>query len=266
MVAIKEELRTSVGIASPSDAVNNEFPDKPQIVFSDLGEQAANSPYDARAVKLAGTYQLNTIVKPRTTQRQSSGRQVRVEDRDAVYVSWTPAENSRTFDFGIDQPIAITGSSIVDLNAQGFYIPTGQLFSAFEVQSQAPPPASLPQRILRAHFLVDVLAALEKLSTHAGSPSAADYASALFKAMHVFRDTLSADSFAAIIIALHDALAYKNHWADYSAEQYQQVQRLLVKYGNRDLSPDKALKAISAIEALGFDTTPFEIVDEFEEA
>ena len=144
-------------------------------------------------------------------------------------------------------------------------IPQGQLFSRVEMESRAAPDDPLTRRIFRVHFLQEALDALDSLSKHAKTQRAADYANVLFKAMRVIRDTLRHDPFSPVIIALHDALAYKNRWAEYTTAQYQQARDVLVKYGNQDLPANKALKAISSLETIGFDTTPFEAFTELED-
>jgi len=263
MVNIKEEFRTATRFRSQSDAVTNDPPQQVRVVvFSNEEDWPAT--YEARAMKRAGTFQLYTATKPRGTNWSPSHSRNMLYDVGSFAPSSDMSRTTRTFHFDVDEIQSISAITMPAWELQGVYIPSGQLFSAFEVQSLPPASISLPQRILRAHFLTDVISAIDNLSKHAGNQTAADYANAVFKAMRVFRDTLPQDPFTAIIAALHDALAYKNQWADYAAPQYQQARDILVKYGNQDLSPGKALKAVSAIEDIGFDTTPFEAISEFE--
>jgi hypothetical protein len=264
MVNIKEEFRTATRFSSQSEAITNDPPEQVQVLVFSCDEDWPITPYEARAIKRAGTFQLQTAIKPNRRNRSPSHERTMLYSAGSVSSSSNLSRPTQMFDFDIDEIQGPSAISVPAVEFQGAYIPTGQLFSALEVESTPPATISLPRRILRAHFLTDVISAIDNLSKHAGNQTAADYANSLFKAMRVFRDTLSQDPFTAIMTALHDALAYKNRWADYSAAQYQQAKDTLVRYGNQDLSPDKALKAVSAIEAIGFDTTPFEAISDFE--
>jgi hypothetical protein len=120
----------------------------------------------------------------------------------------------------------------------------------------------LAQRIFRAHFLTDILSELSNLAKFARSEQAPNYAVRLFRAMRFFTDRLPTDPFSAIVFALHDALAFDNNWIRYTAEQYLEAGKILVRFGNQDLNENKALKAIAALEDVGFDTTPFSLPDD----
>jgi hypothetical protein len=115
----------------------------------------------------------------------------------------------------------------------------------------------LVNRILRKHFLTEILAPLSKLQMFARSELAATYANELFKLIRTVRDRLPTDPFSAILIALHDALAFENNWIRYTAEQFGKARELLIRFANQDLHEQKALKAIALLEDIGFDTTPF---------
>jgi hypothetical protein len=266
MVNVKEEFRTVVGIHSRSEAVTTDPPRQMQFGVLNFEGDAPETPYEKRAVKLAGTHYVRTAIQPHHASSPSYSNRAGVINAGTARASAGLVRDMRGWDFEIDEAVSITGVSISGADLQQLFVPTGELFSAFEVQSQ-PRPAertSLSQRILRAHFLTDVVSAIDGLAKHARTQTAADYANTLFKTMRAFRDMLSHDPFTAIVVGLHDALAYKNRWADFTAEQYTKARDLLVKYGNQDLTPEKALKALASIEAIGFDTTPFEAIQEFE--
>ncbi len=126
-------------------------------------------------------------------------------------------------------------------------------------QATIPP---LAQRIFRTHFLTDILGQLSNLKKFAGSEQAPNYAARLFPAMRLFRDRLPTDPFSAVILALHDALAFDNNWIRYTAQQYAKAAEILIRFGNQDLNENKALKAVAVLEDIGFDTTPFSLPDE----
>jgi hypothetical protein len=120
----------------------------------------------------------------------------------------------------------------------------------------------LEQRIFRTHFLTDILSQLSNLTKFARSEQAPNYAARLFLAMRVFADHLPTDPFSAVVFALHDALAFDNNWIRYRAEQYSKAGAILVRFANQDLDENKALKAVAALEDVGFDTTPFTLPDD----
>jgi hypothetical protein len=80
--------------------------------------------------------------------------------------------------------------------------------------------------------------------------------------MRLFRDRLQTDPFSAVVLALYDALAFDNNWIRYTAQQYTKAVQVLVRFGNQELNENKALKAVAALEEIGFDTTPFSLPDD----
>jgi hypothetical protein len=72
------------------------------------------------------------------------------------------------------------------------------------------------------------------------------------------RDVTPLDPFVEVLMALHDALAFENRWAEYSATQYEGARKIIRKLVlPKRLSDEKAEKAMMELERLGFDTTPF---------
>lgn len=134
----------------------------------------------------------------------------------------------------------------------------GHRVSSVETSTIAP----LAQRIFRTHFLTDILGQLSNLQKFARSEQAPNYAARLFQAMRLFRDRLPTDPFSAVVLALHDALAFDNNWIRYTGQQYAKAAEILIRFGNQDLNENKALKAIAVLEDIGFDTTPFSLPDE----
>jgi hypothetical protein len=115
------------------------------------------------------------------------------------------------------------------------------------------------QRVIRAHFTKEILAELSKIQKYCGQAAAAIFANEVLRKILRFRDQATDDPFFAILSALYDAMAFRNRWCSYNANQYQGASEILKKYANRDLNSDKVKKAITELEHLGFDTIPFEI-------
>jgi hypothetical protein len=119
------------------------------------------------------------------------------------------------------------------------------------------------QQVLRAHFAREICTALRKIQPYCGKPGAAMYADVLLRSMRAMRDLAAQDPLLEVILALHDALAYKGRWADFRADQYEgayQVVRTLSK--RRAIRDNEIEKAIIKLENLGFDTTPFVLSSE----
>lgn len=103
-----------------------------------------------------------------------------------------------------------------------------------------------------------ILGDLQKLQQYSGEPMAAVYADNLLRTMRTLRDKLPFDPYTEVVIALHDAMAFKNRWIDYNASHYQGVYELLTSLVNREnLNNDEVESAILTLESLGFDTLPF---------
>lgn len=76
--------------------------------------------------------------------------------------------------------------------------------------------------------------------------------------MRSLHDTYMDDPYTEVVMALHDALAYQNHWIDYTACQYQGAYDLFVYLVNQEtITNTEVENSIIALENLGFDTLPF---------
>jgi hypothetical protein len=116
------------------------------------------------------------------------------------------------------------------------------------------------RQALRVHETKRVLNELLSIQGHCGSSRMAVYADSLIRALRSMRDALPTDPYVDVVVALHDALAHENRWADYTAEQYcsaYEMLKSLVKSGAIDQR--KADRAVLALEQVGFNTLPFEI-------
>jgi hypothetical protein len=116
------------------------------------------------------------------------------------------------------------------------------------------------QRVLRAHFAKHILEDLKQIQKHCGEPTAAVYADNIMRAIRSMRDRSPNDPFLEVVMALHDAMAYKHRWADYTANQYNQVFLRLSNLINKgSLSKDDIENSIEYLDSIGFDSLPFEI-------
>ncbi len=114
--------------------------------------------------------------------------------------------------------------------------------------------------VMRAHYLNPILKALEDIWPFEGSPSAALYINEIMYKIDELYDQSPADPILDVLFAFYDALAYKNNWTFYSADQYKKARIILKKYAERvQIKPKLVEKAIIELEELGFDTTPFEL-------
>jgi len=224
------------------------------IDIIDLSEKTNVNPYGSRATKRTGTYRVSARRGAGKTKITNFYWQDVTLAPDVVHIS-TDVPHYFSFEREQNQH---ADSKVEVFGWQLSQAAQTQLFSTISLQPKPVSADPVAVRILRVHFLKDVLDALASLTKQAATPRAADYANSLFKAMRVIRDTLPSDPFSAIIIALHDSLAYKNRWAEYTGQQYQQASDILLKYANQDLKPDRALKAVLVLEEIGFNTTPFE--------
>jgi hypothetical protein len=117
------------------------------------------------------------------------------------------------------------------------------------------------QTILKAsavEITKSLLSDLEKLSKCAGEPVAAVFIDSLLRKMRSLHDTYMDDPYTEVVMALYDALAYQNHWIDYTKSQYQDAYDLFVYLVNQEIITNTEVEnSIIALENLGFNTLPF---------
>lgn len=115
-------------------------------------------------------------------------------------------------------------------------------------------------RILRAHFVESILDDLVQIQRHCGSTGATVYADSLLHNMRTMADLSPRDPFLDIVMALHDAMAFENTWAECTPTQYEGAHHLLKRLVNdKNTTEEKIEKGIIELEELGFDTTPFTV-------
>jgi len=132
--------------------------------------------------------------------------------------------------------------------------------------SQSFEPIALPQHNVEAQFIIrkhisdQLLDSLQKIQEHIGEPSAAIFARKIIELILDMRDRIPFDPFLDVAMALYDALAYKNLWVKYTADQYKVAYKILYRLINvKDIKDKNTDKAILELEELGFNVLPFEV-------
>jgi len=146
--------------------------------------------------------------------------------------------------------------------ASGYGIFTRDL----DQRSKPRQPSDEYLRIMRRHFVGLILNALDQVEPHCGSTSAALYINQVLNGTKEMENKSPDDPFLRILYAFFDALAFKDRWIDFTADQYNVARRILSHYSEQiHLRTGDIAKAIIKLEEAGFDTIPFEL-DEPEEA
>ncbi|KAM3108697.1 hypothetical protein [Phormidesmis sp. 146-35] len=121
-------------------------------------------------------------------------------------------------------------------------------------------PSSLTaQKDLRISFAEKILPDLRRIRRDRDEPPSPVYADSLIRTMREMRDPSSEDPFTQIVMALHNAMAFENHWITYTADQYLGAYTLLKSLVDQDnLQPEEVQQAILGLNRLGFETIPFD--------
>ena len=126
-------------------------------------------------------------------------------------------------------------------------------------------PDPQAQRILRIHFVNQILVDLNQIQRYCGKPTIAVHADSLLLTMRTMEEISPFDPFVEIVMALHDALVFQDNWNKYNLNQYKGAYRILKDFAKRsNISTDVVEKAIMELEKLGFNTTPFELDTNYE--
>jgi len=122
------------------------------------------------------------------------------------------------------------------------------------------------QKIVRSHFMKDILDALEELQENAFTSHMISSVDRILTTIRDLEDYSDQDSILEVLFAFYDALVADNSWANYSSEQYKGVKELLQRLANKaTIRVDDIEDAIMKLENLGFDTTPYELDMDTEE-
>lgn len=113
-------------------------------------------------------------------------------------------------------------------------------------------------RIMRAHFVNPILEALQKVQSHARSSSMAVYIDQTLHMIRQMEDHLPDDPLLEVLFAFYDALAFRNQWSYYEADQYAKAREVVrLASQKQPLQPSAVEKAIMDLEDIGFNTTPY---------
>ena len=130
-------------------------------------------------------------------------------------------------------------------------------------QDEAKRPSEEFIMIMRSSLVKPILRCLREVQHHTGTPNAALYINEILHKIRDLEDASPHDPLLEVLSALHMALAYKNQWADYAADQYASISNLLRRLARRPFPNHTDIeKAIMKMEDIGFDTTPIPIAME----
>jgi hypothetical protein len=109
------------------------------------------------------------------------------------------------------------------------------------------------QQELRRPFVEKILLDLQRIQWFRdGLPSAA-YAGHLMRTIKAMFHQIPADPLTEVLMTLHDAMAYQNHWIQYTAEQYQRASVLIADLSDRPhLNREDTTQALQVLATLGF--------------
>ena len=115
------------------------------------------------------------------------------------------------------------------------------------------------KRILKIHFVNSVLSDLLEIQKVCEMPEKArSYVENMLSTMRTMRDMLPFDPYLDVVMALHNAMAFRDSWVNYKPNQYTIAYDILKTLANRSTpSFSRIGQAIVKLEEEGFDTIPF---------
>ena len=115
------------------------------------------------------------------------------------------------------------------------------------------------KRILKIHFVNSVLSDLLEIQKVCEMPEKAkSYVENMLSTMRTMRDKLPFDPYLDVVMALHNAMAFRDSWVNYKPNQYTIAYDILKTLANRSTpSFSRIGQAIVKLEEEGFDTIPF---------
>jgi hypothetical protein len=127
------------------------------------------------------------------------------------------------------------------------------------LQQELKPDPAL-QQVVRQYFVSKILPDLQRIHRDPNEPPSPVYADSLIRTIREVRDLAPSDHFTKILLALHDAMAFQNRWVTYTEAQYDAAYNLLSGLVDlQSLSSEDVQKTTRSLEAIGFDTMPFEV-------
>lgn len=111
--------------------------------------------------------------------------------------------------------------------------------------------------IIRAHYINDLLRAMQQVQPHACTPGAGVYINQVLHTIRNLEEKSPNDPALEILFALYDALAFDGLWTTYTADQYRIAEQIFTRVLNQPINNSKIEKAIAALSDAGFDTMPY---------
>lgn len=100
--------------------------------------------------------------------------------------------------------------------------------------------------------LQEILTALQEIQPHAQTEAAKLHLEKIKATIHAFDDQFPDAPIMEVLVALHDAISYKDLGLTYTAQQYQKAYDILTKTA-------KVEKKLKWLGRAGFDLIPYEI-------
>lgn len=158
----------------------------------------------------------------------------------------------------------MTGEGDFWKNQQEIINVTEKSQSDFYIEAPAKPNQTYLM-VMREHFVIPILNALQSIEPYATTSDAAPYVNEVLHNIQELGKKSPLDPFLEILSGLYIALVFDNQWANYEPIQYRNLLQILKKFANRtSLKTPDIEKAIMAMEEEGFDTTPIPISSESE--
>jgi hypothetical protein len=113
-------------------------------------------------------------------------------------------------------------------------------------------------KIIRVHYVKDLMRHLSAIQDHAGTTDASLYALRIFETIRQMEKEMPEDPLMHLIFALSDALVCADRWQTYTAAQYEQARSIVEQAAARDKYEFSHLAAsLQHLESAGFVTLPF---------
>lgn len=137
--------------------------------------------------------------------------------------------------------------------------PSPKYFNKPEVSKQIIKEMDLEsQLIIRSEFVNEIIPEIKGLIENHGHPSANGYAFRLFEVIRRMRDVLVFDPFTTLIMAFFDALVHENKWAEYTKDQFERANNIIIGLaGRKFISDDTIDKEIVKLDSIGFNLLPY---------
>lgn len=108
------------------------------------------------------------------------------------------------------------------------------------------------------YLIEPILDTLEKIKSNAGSSSIFKYVEVVLQQISEFDEHLPYDPLTEVLMALYDAMAFKDKYLEYSSMQYKKAYEIIDEL-SKNLKPSRDIveKAIGNLDDIGFDILPY---------